>query len=381
MKLLFISNIAGERISSFSISNIMAAKELGVEFHYAANWSKASKKQIKEEEDKYGITIHHIDFIRNPFNPKNYKAYKQLNLLIKNEKYDVIHCNTPIGGVLGRICARKANISEIIYTVHGFHFYKGAPLINNILYKNIEKYFSKITNTIITINKEDYNNALNFKNINKNLKVFYVPGVGIKRSDIINTENNRSCLLEELHIKDDAFLIISAGELNNNKNQEVVIKTLAEIKNPNIHYLICGIGQNKEMLKIKVEKFGLEKNVHFLGFRNDIVKLMKCSDIFVMPSFREGLSRAVMEAMASGLPVIASEIRGNVDLIEEGKNGYLFNPNDAVKLKEIILSLVNNCKEIDRISKNNIEGSAKYDFNNIKDEIKSIYSGVLINEL
>lgn len=376
MKALIISNLT-KRFQPGHFTMIESLQELGYEVHWAANFS-----DYKEDISKVPIEIHNIDFIRNPFHPGNFKAYIQLMRLLKKQKYDVIHCNSPIGGVLGRICGRQAKVPKIIYTAHGFHFYEGAPLINRSLYKWVEMYLSRKTDILITITKEDYNSALHFKKLNKNLEVFYVPGVGINRNEIINTGANRKELCENLGVEEDVFFIISAGELNKNKNQKIIIETISNIEdNKKIHYILCGLGPLEEELKELAKEKKVDNQVHFLGFRNDVIKLMKSCDLFVMPSYREGLSRAIMEAMVCGLPVIASKIRGNVDLIEEGKNGYLFNPKDNIKLKESILNLVNNHNEREKISKNNIKDSIKYDFNNIKYDIKMIYSGVLINEL
>lgn len=374
MKILFISNIVTGRLGNFSIPSIIAAQKLGYEFHFAANWSKVDKSIIQEEEKKYGIKIHHIDFERSPFDKKNYRAYKQLRELMNKYRFDAIHCNTPIGSILGRLCAKQSGISKVIYTAHGFHFYKGAPKINNIIYKNVEKYLAKLTDCIITITKEDYNSALEFKKINKKLDVYYIPGVGVNIDEIIKTLVDREAVRKELGIPNDSILIISAGELNKNKNQKIIIDAISKIEdNENIHYIVCGQGHLEEVLKKMVIEKQLSRNIHFLGYRNDIVKLMKASDIFVLPSYREGLSRSIMEAMASGMPVIASKIRGNVDLIKDNEGGFLCYCNDTEAFSMAIEKLIN--KEARRkMGDFNLEYSQKFDVTNIKKEMLSIYS-------
>ena len=155
MKILYILNIA-KKVNNFSYTSMIAAKECGLQFHIAGNWSYSDASERENDEKKYGIRIHQIDFVRNPYSLKNRKAYKQLLSLCKQESFDVIHCNTPIGGFLGRIVGNKCNVHKIIYQVHGFHFYKGAPIINWILYYPIEKWLARKTDIIITINKEDF---------------------------------------------------------------------------------------------------------------------------------------------------------------------------------------------------------------------------------
>ena len=373
MKILFISNMTN-KITNFAMPSIYASKKLDIEFHHAANWRNLSE-EIRREEEKYGIKIHNIEFERNPFNLKNYKAYKQLLRLMKEHKFDIVHCNTPIGGILGRICSKQMNIKKVIYTVHVFHFYKGAPKLNNIIYKNVEKYLAKLTTSIITITKEDYESALEFKKVNRELSVFYVPGVGINTNEIIGTKPNRNKLCQELGVNNESFLIISAGELNKNKNQKIIIEAISDIeKNKDIHYIICGIGpMENELRKLAFEK-GIDKNIHFLGYRKDIVELMKSSDVFVMPSYREGLSRSMMEAMAAGLPCIASKIRGNVDLIENGQGGYLCDSNDVDSFSKAIKILSDDVKLRKSMSKYNLDRIKDYDVENIITEIDKIYN-------
>ncbi|MGU8831520.1 glycosyltransferase family 4 protein [Clostridium perfringens] len=370
-KILFISNIS-DKITNFAIPSIEAGQKLGYEVHLAANYSNFS-----DNADNYNVKINHIDIIRNPFSIGNIKALIQMCKLIKKEKYDVIHCNTPIGGILGRISGKICGVSKVIYTAHGFHFYKGAPLINNIIYKNIEKWLAKITDSIITITKEDYISALKFKMSNNNLNVFYVPGVGIDRKNIINKTYNRDELCRNLGINEEDFIIVSAGELNRNKNQKVIIEAIANIPdNIKIQYIICGVGPLEEELKSLAKEKGIYKNVHFLGFRNDIISIIKSSDLFVMSSYREGLSRAIMEAMTCGKPVIASKIRGNVDLINN--NECLFESNDYIALANIIQEFFKDKSKCINIGMQFFEDAKQYDIKMIKKNMLEIYKEILL---
>lgn len=369
-KLLFISNITN-KITNFSLPSILTSQSLGYEFHLAANLSN-----FEDDPYKYNIKTHHIDLCRNPFSLKNIKAYKQMLDLIEKENYDVIHCNTPIGGILGRLCGKKAKVSKIIYTVHGFHFYKGAPLINRTLFKWAEMWLARYTDAIITINQEDFIAAKQFK-LRQDGKIFYVPGVGVETKLILDADSRRNELLQEIGADRNSVLIISVGELNNNKNNKVIIEALGILKNPNIHYLLCGVGDKKDELLKKVKQYQLENNVHFFGFRSDVPQLLKSSDIFVFPSYREGLSRALMEAMSASLPCIVSKIRGNEDLIDSYKGGFLCNPKDPDSFAQAINELAENKQLRICMGKYNLEKVKMFDVQNVKLEISKIYYEIL----
>ncbi|MDS9472214.1 glycosyltransferase family 4 protein [Sporosarcina pasteurii] len=369
-KMLFISNITN-RITNFSLPSIEASQTLGYEFHLAANCSG-----FTDDTSMYNVKIHHIDLVRNPFSLKNVKAYKQMLALLKEENFDFIHCNTPIGGLLGRLCGKKQGVPKIIYTAHGFHFYKGAPLLKNILYKTAEMWLAHYTDAIITINQEDFKAAQEFK-LRDNGNVYYIPGVGIDNLLIKEAKSNRQEISNEIGINSDTVLIISVGELNDNKNNKVIIKALGKLQNPNLHYILCGEGEKKDELYNIAKKYNIEQNIHFLGYRTDVYQLLNSSDIFVMPSYREGLSRSIMEAMSAGLPCIVSNIRGNVDLVEEHENGYLCEPDDIDCFAKAIDILVTNNELRERMSANNMRKVEAFNIENVKKCILDTYSEVL----
>lgn len=320
-KLLFVSNISNN-VGSFVVASIAAAKKCGFEFYYAANWDGATKEQIAEDEKKYGIKIVHIDLERSPYSTKNIKAYKQLVDLINKEKIDYIHCNTPVGGVLGRLAGEKCKVKKIVYEAHGFHFYEGAPKKNWMIYYPVEKWLAKKTDAIITINNEDFERAKTFK-LKNNGQVYYVPGVGMDLSQYNVPDIVREIKRNELNLKDTDFALISMGDLIDRKNYKIAIEVVAKLNNPHVHYFICGKGPEEVNLKKLAENLGVDKQVHFLGFRNDIKELLKASDTFLFTSKQEGLARSLMEAMASKIPCVVSKIRGNTELIGNNENGFL----------------------------------------------------------
>lgn len=328
MKMLYVTSLSGKRINGFMRSAIMAAKQLNIDFTLACNMDGADKEKYEEDCKAYGIKSVHIAFDRNPLAKQNYiLAKKQLLALMQCEKYDVVHCNTPIGGVLGRICAHEAKVPYVIYQAHGFHFWKGAPVKNWVCYYPVERALAHYTDVLITINDEDYTRAKKF-HLKKGGHVVKVPGVGVdvkKFGDaIVDVKEKR----KELGIPEDAIIFMTVCELIPRKNIKTVIKAFKEADIKNSYLTICGDGQSREELESQIITEGLEKTVKILGFRSDIEELLHIADVFVFPTKQEGLLGALMEAMASGLPCIASNIRGNSDLLGNDYK-YLLDPMDV----------------------------------------------------
>lgn len=378
-KILYILNVAN-RVNNFSEASMLAAQKLGYEFHIAGNWGYRTDAERKDDEKKYGIKIFQVDFIRIPYDLRNIKAYRQIVSIMQKEKYDIVHCNTPIGGIVGRIAAKRSNVKKVIYQVHGFHFYKGASLISRTVFKWVEMLLAHWTDAIITINKEDYESALKF-NLKKCGKIYYLPGVGIDTNIYISNFTRRDIIRqkkrEELGIPLDKFLIISVGELNGNKNNQIIIKAMAKTHISKIQYVICGTGEKQRKLEVLADKLGINNQIYFLGYRTDIKDLYQISDLFVMASFREGMPRSLMEAMASGLPCIVSNIRGNVDLIKDNVNGILCDPKDENAFAKAIVNLFNNETVRTEMGRRNIDIIQDFDLDKVIRKTEKLYLEVL----
>lgn len=373
-KILFISNIA-KNVGSFSIASIAAAKKCGFEFYYAANWDAATDEQRAQDEKKYGIKLVHIDLDRSPYSKKNLQAYKQIVDFIKKEKIDYIHCNTPVGGVLGRLAGEKCNVKRIIYEAHGFHFYDGAPKKNWLIYYPVEKWLANKTDAIITINNEDFKRAKRFK-LRNNGQVYYVPGVGIDLSQYDIPDTVREIKRKELCLEKTDFALISMGDLIKRKNYATAIEVVAKINNPKVHYFICGKGSEEENLRELAKKFGVEKQVHFLGYRKDIKELLKSADVFLLTSNQEGLARSLMEAMASSLPCIVSNIRGNSDLIINNVNGFLC--SDVNEYVTSIERLMQSPKCAKIFAQRSLDNLKNFSIEKVENCIFDIYSKELV---
>ena len=281
-------------------------------------------KPISEKIASLNLPTHTISFSRSPLCKDNLKAYAQLKKLIENGNYDIVHCHTPNASVITRLVCRnfrKKNGLKVFYTAHGFHFYKGAPKLNWMVYYPVEKFCSRFTDKLITINKEDYELA---KNKFKAKEVHYVPGVGVDLSKFENVQVDRNEKRREIGVPEDAFLLFSVGELNENKNHQIIIRALAKLNDSNVHYAIAGAGDKKEYLLTLADELGVAEQVHLLGYRKDIAELNYVADVFCFPSIREGLPVSPIEAMACGVPVVAAKNRGTIEIVVPNENGFLF---------------------------------------------------------
>ena len=292
---------------------------------------------------------------------------------------EVIHCNTPVGGMVGRFCGKKNKVKKIIYTAHGFHFYKGAPLFNRTVLKWAEMLMARWTDAIITMNQEDYAAAKKFK-LRKGGKVYFVNGVGITLKDFEGLSHLRQQKREEMGVKDEDIVLISMGDLVPRKNYGAAIRAIAKANDPRLQYMICGRGPELENLQALAKELGVENQIHFLGFRTDVKELLTGADIFLFTTRQEGMPRSMMEAMASGLPCVSSRIRGNVDLIEEGVNGYTCLTDDVDGYAAAIAKIAGDPALRETMRTNNLEKIKNYDITVVEKQIRAIYADVLKKE-
>ena len=352
MKILYVTTISNTM--SFFVEHI---KMLYNEGHVVEIACAEGTKPLNPIYHELGCKVHIIPFSRSPFSKSNLKAYKMLKHLVEAEHYDIVHTHTPNASMLARLACRKLRKkgTRVFYTAHGFHFFKGAPLKNWLIYYPIEKLCARFTDVLITINKEDY--ALAQKKMHAK-KMCYVPGVGIDLSKIQNIECNRDELRKSMGVPEDCILLTSVGELSKRKNHQVVIKAVAKLKNKKLHYVIAGQGALLPYLIKLARQLGVEHQIHFLGYRSDVCQIYRSSDLFILPSLQEGLPVALMEAMACAMPVLCSRIRGNTDLIENSRGGFLFSPDDDGELSLLLKKIIddeNVRKEFGRLNKETIE--------------------------
>ncbi|MGL5299885.1 glycosyltransferase [Weissella confusa] len=354
MKRVLITSAAANMIWQFNKRNIeILLNQPDVEVHVGTNFispgtiDTAEVTLMKKWMAERGVQIHQIDFQRGVGDVmSNIKATAQIKKILKEERIDLIHTQSPIGAALTRVASIGLNV-KLIYTAHGFHFFKGAPKKYWVVFYPLEYILSKLTDVLITINEEDFNNSRNFLAKKKVL----LPGVGISVKDALHNRdsqleirnNSRLKLANEFDIPKEVFLILNVGELSNRKNQEYLLEAMSRIDNENIHVALAGIGPNKKFLEKKAESLKMAKRVHFLGYRNDIRELHYAADLMVFPSKQEGLALGGLESVVDGLYLLGSDTRGIRDYILSENIGQTFSLNDnAQELSEQIQRFVDN---------------------------------------
>lgn len=308
-----------------------------------------STSKVPDCYREWGCLIYNISTSRSLFKIGNLKAIKEIKTIAKN--YDIVHCHTPIAGAATRMACkslRKKNNLKVVYTAHGFHFYHGSPKKNWLLYYPVERVCSRWTDVLITINNEDYNLA---KAKMKASMIEYIPGVGVNIERFKSIVVDRAKKRRELGISENARLLLSVGELNRNKNHQLIIKAIAELHDNNVHYMIAGVGGQADSLTNLAKS--LNVNLHLLGYRKDVAELYKIADLYIHPSLREGLPVAVIEAIASGCIAIGSRIRGNSDLIPPE---FLFDKKSVSEVVNMLNRPLNhyNCQLLPKTDVSNV---------------------------
>lgn len=372
-KVLVLTTISGF-LAKFEMNDVKIMQENGCTIHYATNFKNPIYEDRKEELKEQGIKLHHIGIQKSPFRLlKNTRALFQIVDIIKREKIEMIHCHNPMGGVLGRIAAVLSGRKVYtIYTAHGFHFYDGAPLKNWLLFYPIERFLARFTDKLITINHEDYLRARKFK-MKKNGEAVYIPGVGI---DVQKFARKPGCYETERakwKIPENAFHVVSVGELNDNKNHEIIIDVLSDPSMKDVYYTICGKGIKHNELLMKIEKSGLNERVRLLGYRTDIDMVLQSADCFAFPSKREGLGIASLEALACGVPIVATDNRGTREYVIHNRNGYMCDLDAKEQFKDAILRLKDDDKKRREMQEACVKTANKFSIESTDKIMRGVY--------
>lgn len=366
-KVLYITTIS-RTINAFLIPHIEKLIDEGYEVDCACNIDK----EVDERLIQKGVKVYDIPFSRNPLNLKNLKAYSILSKIVKENRYDIVHVHTPVASVYGRLLKLKFKNLKTIYTVHGFHFFKGAPKLNWMIYYPIEKIMAKFTDVIITINEEDYNRAKTF-----NIKETYkIDGVGIDLNQYNKDLYDRNKERERLNLEKDDFVILMIAEVNKNKNHIQIINAVEKLieQGQKVKLLCAGDGILFDEVSKLVKDKGLDQNIKMLGFRTDINELIASCDIGVLMSYREGLPRNIMELMAYGKPVVGTNIRGIRDLISDGENGFLVDVGDIDGTVSAIELLYKDKKRLNLMSEKSYIAIKDYSIENVLGKLLNIYT-------
>lgn len=371
MKILYVTTVSGT--TNFFISHVNMLIDQGHSVDFACNVNMPIRQSLLNR----GCKVFQINFSRAPLDRTNIQSFKEMKIILQDNQYDIVHVHTPVAAAVTRLAAIKfkKNGLLVIYTAHGFHFFRGAPIKNWLFYYPVEKFLSRYTDILITINQEDYERA---KRKFKAKQIEYVPGVGIDINKFQNVVVDKEDKRAELGIPKDAYVMVSVGELIKRKNYKTIINALKTINHSEIFYIICGTGPLSEELGSLINSLGLASQIKMLGYRSDIPEILKVSDLFIFPSFQEGLPVALMEAMISGLPVVCSNIRGNIDLIEEGKGGFLVEPSDIEAFAKAIKKMIEDNIMVTRFIEYNKERIVEYSDERVLDRMEGVYCRLLL---
>lgn len=350
-KVLFVSNAAG--FSKFNAPYMQWFKDQGWRVDNASPGI-----EVGNVDNQYDVTIE-----RSPFSKKNLQAYKSLKKIIDANDYDIIHCHTPVGSMLARLAgwgARKKK-TKIIYTAHGFHFFKGGPLKNWLSFFPVEILLSRITDVLVTINQEDYEIANKYKMARS--KIYKIDGVGVNLDRFKPySVSQRIEMRKAFGFREEDFVILYTSQFIVRKNHKMLIESLPNLlkKIPNLKVLFAGNGELFESSKLLAKDLGVSHIVSFLGGRRDIEVLCGIADIHVSTSFQEGLATSNIEAMACGCPLVVSKIRGHIDVCVDNKNGFVFELNNSSLMETAIVKLYEDKELYQKISNYNKTDAHKY---------------------
>ena len=363
-KVLFVATVLRGHILVFHLPYMKWFQEQGYEVHVCARNDTGEAEPGIPYCDRYL----ELPFERSPLHPGNFEVYQQLKKWMEEQNYALVHCHTPVGGMMGRLCARSSRKhgTKVLYTAHGFHFFSGAPLKNWLLFYPAERWLARYTDLLITINEEDYERAKRFSA----KQVAWVHGVGIdlKRFE---ASVNKAEIRASLGVPETAFLVACVGEHSVRKNHETAIKAAAQLTNAWL--LFCGVGEKEESLRMLAKELNLSERTLFLGFQKDIPALLQASDAFVFPSFQEGLPVALMEAMGAGLPCVVSDVRGNRDLVRPGEGGSLYPPSDVQGFAEALGEIMQNPAAGQEMGRRNREVIQDYGLPEVQRHMEALY--------
>lgn len=361
----------------FNKANIAALRSLGYQVELCANFENGEGPEVHNpkyvtECERLGIKTHSIPFARHSLSG-SLKCLPQLKALLKTGKYDIVHTHTETGGLLLKLACGVKGKSKFVYTPHGMSFWKGSSLKSQLVYKPLERWICSGMDMNLGMNKEE---VAYLEKWNKRTAA-YVHGIGLDVKCMQQPKRSRNEVRNEFALASGEKLIVSIGELDDNKNHITVIRALARLGRKDFKYVVCGVGPNKDKLQSEAQCLGLQDNVILAGYRSDIPDVLNAADIFVFPSFHEGMPVSALEAISCGLPIIASEIRGNVDIIQDGDNGYLFAPSDVDTLTQKIALLMDDEELRIAMGEKNRVLAQDFSLENVTNELKEIYSNLI----
>ncbi|UFJ42501.1 glycosyltransferase family 4 protein [Brevibacillus humidisoli] len=370
-KVAYIASVY-RHFEAFHLPYFALLQEMGCEVH-----AYAAPDDGRQSVERMGVCCHDIAIQRSPYSWTNATALGQLIHSFRREQFHLVHVHTPTAGILGRIAAWVTGVPKVVYTAHGFHFYRGAPWLNWLLYYPLEWLMARITDLLVTINEEDFTRSSHFP---VRSKAIHIPGVGVPSEwyRIPQSCSFRSVLQAQMGVERDALIILCVAELNKNKNQQQLLEAIHMIKDQPIHCLLVGDGEMREYLQRLAEQLGIDDCIHLMGYHRNVHQMVAAADLCVLVSRREGLPRAIMEAMAAGKPVVATDVRGSRELVRDGENGFLVPIGDAQAVAEALRTLCKDRELRKSMGLRSRELAARFHLRSCLEQWEAIYRDALL---
>lgn len=372
-KALIITTISGF-VPQFEKNNVAILQDMGYRVHYASNFERPVYDYDNDFFQKRGIVTHRLRIEKSPARIwENARAFGQLKNLLQKERFDLVHCHNPMGGVLGRLAAGCFSPdSTLLYTAHGFHFYREAPWKNWLLYYPAERALARMTDILITVNREDFERGSRFR-LRRGGSIWKIPGAGLDVNRFSPGKEEREESRARFGFPPESFLILSVGELNRNKNHSAVIRAIARMEENDICYGICGRGDGRKKLERLIKREGLDGRVKLLGYRKDIERILPAADCFLFPSRREGFGMAAVEAMAAGLSLVTSDCRGTREYMQDGVTGIICRRNRPESYVQAIRRLKNDPRMRQRMGQASRERALLFSTGATENVMRQIY--------
>lgn len=291
--------------------------------------------------------------------------------LFKKEGFDIIHCHSSKAGLVARIAARLAGVDKIIYTAHGFVFNEPMSRIKKNVYRTIEYIGGKFGKNIIAVSKKDYDCALEY-NLCKEKNLYYIPNA-IEEINLKELKNNLD-IRKELGIDENSIVFGTVSNFYETKGHRYLIEALKRLYDEGYKFETIFAGEGPTLEEMKILAAGYN-SIKFLGYRKDNLDLMNAMDLFILPSVKEGMPYAILEAMAVGTPVLCTRVGALGDIITNKENGIIVEPQDVEQLYKELKNVLDNRIYISSLGEAGKEYVNKnFSFDAFLNKIKEIYN-------
>lgn len=374
-KLLFVTTVP-DTIAAFFIPIARYLQAKGWRVDAMAEGISTSKKCIEAFEQ-----VWEVKFSRNPLAPQNLLvAPQQIKRVLQQQEYDLIVVSTPVASFVTRYALnemRKQGKFKMLYMAQGFHFFRGGSLLRNATFFPLEKLAGPWTDRIVVVNREDEEAAK--RHLVPAERVHYIPGTGVdldRFNPALISDAEIIRVRQELGLSPEAPLLLSVAEFIPRKRNWDVLKAFARLGRSDAHLALAGDGRLLEQMQQLASKLGIQKQVHFLGFRRDIPTLMRASVAIVLASEQEGLPNCIMESFCMETPAIGSNIRGTRDLLEGGQ-GLLFEVGDVEELARSMAWVLDRPEEAKVMGKRGRNLMADYELQHVLQLHETLYNEVV----